>query len=149
MAQIASAPRLRLGRVTSCGETRASITMALMDQMDVKVEVAGGDIITIQVTKVTGARRRMRGMIHRSRLPDGSALLFRAKQVHTFRMDRAIDVLHLGRDGDVVSIATVVPNRFSRLVLEARWVLEMERGQAMKLGIGAGSRVLLAERGRR
>lgn len=149
MARIPSAPRMKLGRVTSCGEIRVSITTAVMDPMDVKVEAAGGDIVAIQVTKVSGPGSRMRGMIKRSPMAHSSALLFRAKQVHTFGMDRPIDVMHLGRDGDVISVRTVAPNRLSRFHLRARWVLEMESGEARRLGIIAGSRLLLDGGGRR
>ncbi len=123
--------------------------MAVMDPMDVKVEGAGGDNVAIQVTKVTGTRSRMRGMIKRSPMPYSSALLFRAKQVHTFGMDRPIDVLHLAPDGNVISVMTLGPNRLSRILLGARWVLEMESGEARRLGIIVGSRLLLDGGGRR
>ncbi|MGQ9661695.1 MAG: DUF192 domain-containing protein [Kiritimatiellia bacterium] len=58
----------------------------------------------------TGLRERLRGLLGRSFLPPGQALiLYPCSAVHTFFMRFALDLVFLGRDMTVTRIAWNVP----------------------------------------
>jgi hypothetical protein len=84
----------------------------------------------------------MKGLLGRSSLPPGKGLLLQGKQVHTVGMRFAIDVIHLSEDGRVIFVQTLLPGRVGTLVPSAEWVLEMASGEAERLGVEAGSRLV-------
>lgn len=65
-------------------------------------------------------------------------MLLRTRQVHTFGMSFPIDAVYVSAEGLVLKIRTLPPARMGPLVWGARWVLEMEAGEAQRLGISEG-----------
>jgi uncharacterized membrane protein (UPF0127 family) len=82
--------------------------------------------------------RRFRGLIGRSGLETGEALLFeRARQVHTFGMRFPIDVVFCDRDWRVVHVVPGLrPRRITRFVWSAYRVVELREGGAAELRVG-------------
>jgi len=79
---------------------------------------------------VAGNRRsRMQGLSRLDDLPDDHAMLFeRCRSVHTGGMRFALDLLWLGRDGEVVRVDRAVGPRKLRTCLRARSVVEANAG---------------------
>ncbi len=89
----------------------------------------------------TGAGR-VRGLRGRDDLGAGSALVLEpAKQVHTFGMNFPIDVVFCDRSGHVKHVVEQMsPGRVSRVVLTARYAIEM-RGGSLQGGVKVGDRI--------
>ena len=82
---------------------------------------------------------RMRGLLGR-RLTEGQALVIAgARQVHTFGMRYAIDVLFCDA-GWVVhhKVARMAPRRITRWVGRARWAIELPGGTVEDVRVGEG-----------
>lgn len=79
---------------------------------------------------------RLRGLIGRTSLEEGEALIIRrCKQVHTFGMLFAIDVLFIDGSGVVVhALSGLKPRRVSRIVRGAHAVIELPRGVLDRTG---------------
>ncbi len=92
----------------------------------VSVAVDGRKIADRAVVVQT-AWSRIKGLLGRDQLVRGQALVIEpARQIHTFGMRFPIDVLFCDRDGRVVHIVRHMrPNRLSRWVLRARYVVEL------------------------
>ena len=102
--------------------------------------------VTIRVRCAGGFFGRLRGLIASPPPPTGEALLLEpCRQIHTWFMRYPIDVVHLDTSGWVLAVETLPPWRLGRwLVLSAR-VLELQVGEAARLGIGVGVRPRLIE----
>jgi uncharacterized membrane protein (UPF0127 family) len=88
---------------------------------------------------------RMRGLLGRSGLETGEGILLRpASSVHTFFMRFAIDVVFLGREGEVLKVANRVPPWRTTGAKGARAVVELGAGEASRRGIRVGERLALA-----
>ncbi|MCA1839208.1 MAG: DUF192 domain-containing protein [Actinobacteria bacterium] len=83
----------------------------------------------------------MRGLLGSAPLGPNQALMLKTKQIHTIGMNHAIDVVYLDRRLKVLRIDEVAPGKVGPLLLRARWVLELTKGQASVLGIALGSRL--------
>ena len=70
---------------------------------------------------------------------DGALWITRCNWVHCFRMRHTIDVVYVGRQGKVVAVTTMPPNRMGIPRLLATAVVEMPQGEASRLGIRKGS----------
>lgn len=83
---------------------------------------------------------RMKGLLGRTGLPRGEALLISpCNSIHTFFMRFPIDVLFLDKDGRTVrAIPKLVPWRATRVYLSARSVLELWAGAIDETGTQAG-----------
>ncbi len=101
------------------------------------VDEAGG-IAALDVTLPRGLLGRMRGLLGQAGLEPGRGMLIRTKQVHTIGMRFAIDVIYLSRRGSVLRVETLPPGKIGPFVARARWVLELNVGEAARLGIAAG-----------
>src|ERR671932_2659189 len=79
---------------------------------------------------------RMRGLLGRRGLEEGECLLLRpASSVHTFFMRFPIDVVFLGRDGEVLKVAADLgPGKTTR-ARGAKAVVELAAGDAARRGI--------------
>ena len=99
--------------------------------------------LLLELHEARGVFGRMRGLIGRSSLDPGSGLALRSKQVHTFGMQIPIDAVYISRRGNVLKTATLGPGSVGPFVPRARWVLELGSGEARRLGILEGKRVLL------
>jgi len=84
--------------------------------------------------------RRMKGLLGRSALPEGSGLLIRpCRAVHTWFMRFPIDVVFVDRDGRVVRIAAeLAPFRTASGGWRARAVIELPAGSAAAAGLREG-----------
>lgn len=98
--------------------------------------------VCIQVQTPAGLLGHARGLLGSTEVGRGRGLLLRAKQVHTVGMSYPIDVVHLSRKGEILRIRTMNPGRVGALVPAARWVLEMDGGEAARLGLGVGGRLV-------
>jgi hypothetical protein len=115
----------------------------------------GGDWILVgprgpvatDVTEALTPRARARGLLGRSGLADGEALLLApCPQVHTFRMSFPIDAVFCDRDLRVLHVVTLRPNRMSRYVLRSRCCIELRAGRAAACGVEPGVRLELKAR---
>ena len=72
-------------------------------------------------------------------MEDGEALIFpRCRQVHTFGMRFAIDVLFVDRNGKVVrAVSELTPGRLTRWVPRARALVELPPGTLSASGTRA------------
>ncbi len=81
-------------------------------------------------------RERARGWIG-TRPSHGDALIMETPQVHTFFMKATIDVVFCDRDWRVLHAAhSMVPNRVSKWVRGARYVVELPAGIAKDVAVG-------------
>jgi uncharacterized protein len=82
-----------------------------------------GDDLVLHVARRYGERRR--GLAKMEPMPPDHALhIVRTNSVHTFGMRFALDLVWLGRGGQVVRIDTNVPARRVKTCLRARSVIE-------------------------
>lgn len=89
--------------------------------------LAGG----LEVRHARSFAQRGRGLAGLDDLPATVGLrIHRCRSVHTFGMRFALDLLWLGRDGDVVRVDRDVPRRRRRGCRRARSVLEVRAGAA-------------------
>lgn len=102
--------------------------------------LARNDVVfaTAEVAATRADRRR--GLLGRDGV-DGVIVLAPARQVHTFRMRFAIDVIWCDGDGIVLRVATLMPNRLSALVWRARSILEAEAGAVARWELRPGDRL--------
>ena len=86
----------------------------------------GDDVIVPIVGWADTPSSRTRGLVGRTAIVDfGAFILCGAKQVHTFGLDREIDVAFCDRLWNVLYVARRMrPNRLGRPVLKARFAIE-------------------------
>ena len=87
-----------------------------------------GPGLVLHVARSFGERRR--GLARMAPMPPDRGLhIVRTRSVHTFGMRFALDLVWIGRSGDVVRIDRDVPARRLRLCVGARSVVEVRAGQ--------------------
>lgn len=101
--------------------------------------------IWLEVYEARGLLGRAKGLLGSSEVGARRGLLIRAKQVHTFGMRYPIDTVYLDARGRILRIDTLKPGRVGPLVLPARWVLEMDAGEAQRMGMTAGGTLVVQE----
>jgi uncharacterized membrane protein (UPF0127 family) len=90
-------------------------------------ELPGG----LRVAEATARAARMRGLARLDHLPRSAGLhIPRCRSVHTFTMRFPLDLIWLGRDGDVVRVDRDVPARRMKACWRARSVVEVNAGAA-------------------
>jgi uncharacterized membrane protein (UPF0127 family) len=94
---------------------------------------------SIDVVEARTPAARLRGLIGTNEVGRGKGLLLKAKQVHTFGMSYPIDVVHLGADGSILEVTTMKPFRLGRYKRKAKWILELDAGEAGRLGLAPGA----------
>jgi uncharacterized membrane protein (UPF0127 family) len=72
-------------------------------------------------------RQRRAGLMGRESI-EGVLVLRPCRQVHTFKLRFPIDVAFCDRDGFVLHLSTLSPNRVSRPVLRAYFAIEARAG---------------------
>jgi uncharacterized membrane protein (UPF0127 family) len=89
-----------------------------------------GTVLADRVAVADSHLRRMRGLLGTRTLPKGHALLLRpCRQVHSFFMRYALDLVFIDRHGRVLlTRADFAQNRISPLVRAADAVLELSAG---------------------
>lgn len=98
--------------------------------------------ICVEIWEPFGLFGRARGLLGYAGIGPGRGFVLRAKQVHTVGMAFPIDVVYISRKGEVLRIQTIKPGRLGRFVLRSRWILEMDAGEAERLGIRVGGRLV-------
>jgi uncharacterized protein len=88
--------------------------------------VRGEEVLAAAEVAVTRRQRRS-GLLGRDAM-DGVLILRPCRQVHTLRMRFAIDVAFCDRDGFVLHVVTLDPNRVSRPVPRAYFAIEAPAG---------------------
>jgi hypothetical protein len=98
--------------------------------------------ICVTLIEAKGLLGTMQGLLGQRGLPPGTGLLLRASMVHTVGMRFAIDTVYLSSKGSVIRVATMLPGRLGPIVLRARHILELQAGEASRLGIGPGTTLI-------
>jgi uncharacterized membrane protein (UPF0127 family) len=80
---------------------------------------------------------RSKGLLGRNGVPTG-LVLHPASSVHTFGMRFAIDVAYVARDGRVLAVTTMPPQRIGLPRPRTRWILETEAGRMSDWGVRPG-----------
>jgi len=89
---------------------------------------------------------RLIGLLGRRPLPSGCGLLLSAcAAVHTLGMRRPIDVVFLDVFGQVLAVQRHVPAGRVLWCARSNAVIEFAAGEAWRLGLREGSRVLMME----
>lgn len=104
-----------------------------------------GTVLAWRVERADGFWRRLRGLMFRPPLPPGAALLLvPCRQVHTFWMRCAIDVVFLDRRGRVVAVLPeLAPGRIGPRVGGAHAALELPAGTAAATRTAVGDEIRL------
>jgi uncharacterized membrane protein (UPF0127 family) len=94
--------------------------------------------VAIALIEAKGLLATSQGLLGSNGLPPGTGLLLRTNMVHTLGMRFAIDTVYLSWKGSVLRVATMQPGRLGPIVLRARHILELQAGEASRLGIRPG-----------
>lgn len=84
--------------------------------------------------------RRMLGLMPVKVLAEDKGILLKpCKQVHTFHMKYAIDVIFLSKDNSILHIENnLVPNKVTKYYKQAYSILEMASGKVKKNSLAVG-----------
>ena len=86
---------------------------------------------------------RLRGLIGRNLTEGEGLLLVPCRQVHTFMMNYAIDVVFLSETYTVLKIdESMMPKKIGPYIKEARYVLELPAGESRKSNISCGENLI-------
>jgi uncharacterized membrane protein (UPF0127 family) len=104
----------------------------------------GGQTLARPLMLALGPLGRLRGLLGHPPLRPGQGMLLRpCRQVHTFFMGYAIDVVFLDRGGVVLGLAAdLAPWRVSPYEAGARCVVELPAGQAAQAALAVGQRLV-------
>ena len=106
--------------------------------------VRTGQILADAVEPAFDAERRRRGLLGRTGLPDGAAIVIApSNAVHTFFMKFPIDVVFVRRDGTVVKVRRDMPAGRIAAAFSAFAVIETAAGGAERAGVRPGDRIAL------
>jgi uncharacterized protein len=100
---------------------------------------SAGEVLATDVRWATSTAARTKGLLgRRSFPPDLGALIFpRTKQVHTFGMRFEIDVVFCSVEWEVLHVINrMKPGRISRIILRARYAVELPAGAAENITKG-------------
>lgn len=103
--------------------------------------------VAVEVWEAKGFLERSHGLLDAPEVGAGRGLLLRTRQVHTLGMTFPIDTVYLASNGTVLKTKTLKPWRIGPLVLRARWIIEMDAGEAARRGITPGTRLVKRPRG--
>ena len=93
-----------------------------------------------RIERATTVLSRLRGLLGRDHLPEGSALVIEpCTSIHTLFMRFAIDAVFLDRGGRVVrAIGSMRPWRMTRVYPSAALVVELPAGTLARFGVREG-----------
>jgi uncharacterized membrane protein (UPF0127 family) len=99
-----------------------------------------GAVLAERVERATSMRARLRGLLGRTSLPEGEALVIEpCSSIHTFFMRFAIDAAFVGRDGRVLrAIPDLRPWRATRVYPSAALVIELPAGTLQRTATAEG-----------
>lgn len=103
----------------------------------------GDEVIVPTLLIADGAWARMRGLLGRSGLPDGTGMLLSpCNSIHTMGMRFPLDVIFLDRDQQVVRVVkSLKPNRFALGGRGAKSAVELQAGAVDLSQVEPGMRV--------
>src|SRR5687768_8041433 len=103
---------------------------------------SSGQVLSDDVSFARTQRERITGLLRKAPLRGDQALVFeRTKQIHTFGMAYALDVVFCDADLMVVRVSrNVRPRRITTWVPRASFTIEMRAG-AVPLEVDAGTRL--------
>jgi uncharacterized membrane protein (UPF0127 family) len=110
-----------------------------------RITVAGtGHVLANEAQWARTMTERRRGLIGSPPLEPGQALIIIGGwQVHTFRMDFPIDVVFCNKKWIVKHVVSeMVPNRVSRVVVGARYAIELPAGSVPE-NLERGTRLIV------
>ena len=85
----------------------------------------------LRVAEADSRAARMKGLARLDAMPGRLALhIPRCRSVHTFTMRFPLDLIWLGRDGEVVRVDPAVPPRRLKFCVKARSIVEANAGAA-------------------
>ena len=85
----------------------------------------------LRVAEARSRAARMKGLARLDAMPERLALhIPRCRSVHTFTMRFPLDLIWLGKDGEVVRVDPAVPPRRMKFCSKARSVIEANAGTA-------------------
>ena len=85
----------------------------------------------LRVAEADSRAARMKGLAKLDALPERLALhIPRCRSVHTFTMRFPLDLIWLGKDGEVVRVDAAVPPRRLKFCFKARSIVEANAGTA-------------------
>ncbi len=104
-----------------------------------------GEVIGTQIQVATNFFCRLRGLLGRARLEkEEGLLLLPCRQVHTFFMSFAIDVLFLDKQGKIVELMPeMTPGHASPLVKDGYQVLELPAGTVKLKKLQKGEQLVI------
>jgi uncharacterized protein len=106
----------------------------------------GGRIVCARCEIADGPVSRARGLLGRSALAAGEGLLLEPSfSIHTLFMRFPIDAVFLDRDRTVVDVVGRLKPWRAATRLKARYVLELAAGEAERLRLRVGERLVPAE----
>lgn len=98
---------------------------------------ARGLVIAERLVFARSAAGRIRGLIGTESFQAGTGLVLKTRQVHTFGMRYAIDVVFCSGDWRVLHVVRdMPPRRISRVVIRARYVVELPAKAARPIDVG-------------
>nr|WP_269328087.1 DUF192 domain-containing protein [Kineosporia mesophila] len=97
-----------------------------------------------EVEMATSYAQRSRGLLGRDGVATG-LVLRPGSSVHTIGMRFAIDVVYVRRDGTVLAVVPMVPQRVGLPRPRSGWILETETGRAQEWGIEPGRHLRLVQ----
>ena len=99
-----------------------------------------GAVLAERVERAVSMRSRLRGLLGRTALPEGDALVIApCTSIHTFFMRFAIDVAFVARDGRVVrALGSMKPWRATRIYPSAARAVELPAGTLSRTGTVEG-----------
>lgn len=105
-------------------------------------------VLADRVERAVAIRDRMRGLLGRSSLAPGGALVIApCNAIHTFFMKFAIDAVFLDRHGRVVgAVAELRPWRATGFHFAASQVVELPAGTLSRTGTRVGDQLIFRER---
>ena len=112
--------------------------------MALRILVQGRDLpLASRAVKATSFVARLKGLLGRSGLPEGEALIFeRCRSIHTIGMRFPIDVVFVDRGWNVVALhCNLGPGRLIAPVRGAWGVVETASGRAAQTGLRVGDRL--------
>jgi uncharacterized membrane protein (UPF0127 family) len=102
--------------------------------------------VLVPVVRARSPWARLKGLLGPRYLPSGCGLLLeRCRAIHTLGMQRAIDVVFISESGRVLQLRRGLGAGRVAWCRHASRVLELDAGDAWRLGLWTGCRVLFVE----
>ena len=106
-----------------------------------------GHVVVPDLEVAVESATRNKGLLGRDGLAEGSGLVIApTNAVHTFFMRFPIDIVFVGRSGEVVKVRPAVPAWRIAAALRGYAVIELAAGGAARAGLHPGARVSVRTR---